>query len=85
MIGGAPDGLFSLPMQAWDAAEYFDPDSGDELTRLLQRLVRDSVRLGELTEAGRNEPKIEQLSIAGLIAAAIESSHEESSVSRLFL
>src|SRR6516225_3460083 len=38
-----------------------------------------------LTEAGRNEPKIEQLSIAGLIAAAIESIHEESSVSRLFL
>lgn len=38
-----------------------------------------------LTEAGRNEPKIEQLSIAGLIAAAIESIHEESSVSRLFV
>jgi ribose-phosphate pyrophosphokinase len=38
-----------------------------------------------LTEAGRKEPKIEQLSIAGLIAAAIESIHEESSVSRLFL
>jgi len=38
-----------------------------------------------LTEAGRKEAKIEQLSIAGLIAAAIESIHEESSVSRLFL
>jgi len=38
-----------------------------------------------LTEAARNEPKIEQLSIAGLIAAAIESIHEESSVSRLFV
>jgi ribose-phosphate pyrophosphokinase len=38
-----------------------------------------------LTEAGCKEPKIEQLSIAGLIAAAIESIHEESSVSRLFL
>src|SRR5271165_1389071 len=38
-----------------------------------------------LTEAGRKEPKIEQLSIAGLIAAAIQSIHEETSVSKLFL
>jgi ribose-phosphate pyrophosphokinase len=38
-----------------------------------------------LTEAARKEPKIQQLSIAGLIASAIESIHEESSVSRLFL
>ena len=38
-----------------------------------------------LTEAARKEPKIQQLSIAGLIAAAIQSIHEESSVSRLFL
>ena len=38
-----------------------------------------------LTEAGRNEPKIRQLSIAGLIASAIQSIHEETSVSRLFL
>ncbi len=38
-----------------------------------------------LSEAARKEPKIQQLSIAGLIASAIESIHEESSVSRLFL
>jgi len=38
-----------------------------------------------LTEVARKEPKIQQLSIAGLIAAAIQSIHEESSVSRLFL
>ena len=38
-----------------------------------------------LTETARDEPKIQQLSIAGLIAAAIQSIHEESSVSRLFL
>ena len=38
-----------------------------------------------LTEAARKEPKIQQLSIAGLIASAIQSIHEESSVSRLFL
>jgi len=38
-----------------------------------------------LSEAARKEPKIHQLSIAGLIASAIQSIHEESSVSRLFL
>ena len=38
-----------------------------------------------LTEAARKESKIHQLSIAGLIASAIQSIHEESSVSRLFL
>ena len=38
-----------------------------------------------LTEAGRNEPKIKVLSIAGLIGRTIQSIHEETSVSRLFL
>jgi ribose-phosphate pyrophosphokinase len=38
-----------------------------------------------LTEAGRNEPKIIVRSIAGLIGRAIQSIHEETSVSRLFL
>jgi ribose-phosphate pyrophosphokinase len=38
-----------------------------------------------LCEAARNEPKIKVLSIAGLIARAIQSIHEETSVSRLFL
>src|SRR5215469_762339 len=38
-----------------------------------------------LTEPARKEPKIHQLSIAGLIASAIQSIHEESSVSILFL
>ena len=37
-----------------------------------------------LTEAGRNEPKIKVLSIAGLIGRAIQSIHEETSVSKLF-
>ncbi len=36
-----------------------------------------------LTEAGRREPKIKVLSIAGLIARAIQSIHEETSVSTL--
>jgi len=38
-----------------------------------------------LTEAGRNEPKIKVLTIAGLLGRAIQSIHEETSVSRLFL
>src|SRR5438105_2217116 len=38
-----------------------------------------------LSECARNEPKIKVLSIAGLIARAIQSIHEETSVSSLFL
>jgi ribose-phosphate pyrophosphokinase len=38
-----------------------------------------------LEEAARKEPKIKVLSIAGLIGRAIQSIHEETSVSKLFL
>jgi ribose-phosphate pyrophosphokinase len=38
-----------------------------------------------LTEAARAEPKIKQLKIGGLVGRAIQSIHEETSVSRLFL
>ncbi|MGA9475059.1 MAG: ribose-phosphate pyrophosphokinase [Terriglobales bacterium] len=38
-----------------------------------------------LSEAARNLPKIKVLSIAGLIGRAIQSIHEETSVSRLFI
>ncbi len=38
-----------------------------------------------LTEAARQVPKIKVLSIAGLIGRAIQSIHEETSVSRLFV
>jgi len=37
-----------------------------------------------LSEAGEKEPKIKVLSIAGLIASAIQSIHEETSISKLF-
>jgi ribose-phosphate pyrophosphokinase len=37
-----------------------------------------------LSEAAQNEPKIKVLSIAGLIGRAIQSIHEETSVSKLF-
>ncbi len=38
-----------------------------------------------LSEAARNQPKIKVRSIAGLIARAIQSIHEETSVSKLFV
>jgi len=38
-----------------------------------------------VSEEAKNEPKIKVLSIAGLIARAIQSIHEETSVSTLFL
>jgi ribose-phosphate pyrophosphokinase len=38
-----------------------------------------------LSEEAKKEPKIRVLSIAGLIGRAIQSIHEETSVSKLFL
>src|SRR5713226_7945722 len=38
-----------------------------------------------LTESAKNEPKIKVLSIAGLIGRAIQSIHDETSVSKLFV
>jgi ribose-phosphate pyrophosphokinase len=49
---------------------------------LVEVVVTDTI---PLTEAGREEPKIIVRSIAGLIGRAIQSIHEETSVSRLFL
>ena len=49
---------------------------------LVECVVTDTI---PLTERGKAEPKIRQLSIAGLIGRAIQSIHEETSVSRLFL
>ena len=50
-------------------------------SRLEQVVVTNTI---PLTAAGRNEPKIKVLSIAGLLARAIQSIHEETSVSTLF-
>src|SRR5258706_1475211 len=50
-------------------------------SHLEQVLVTDTI---PLSEAGRREPKIKVLSIAGLIGRAIQSIHEETSVSTLF-
>ncbi|MBZ5647808.1 MAG: ribose-phosphate pyrophosphokinase [Acidobacteriia bacterium] len=50
-------------------------------SKLEQVIVTNTI---PLTELGRQEPKIRVLSIAGLIARAIQSIHEETSVSTLF-
>lgn len=50
-------------------------------SRLEEVVVTNTI---PLTSAGQAEPKIKVLSIAGLIARAIQSIHEETSVSTLF-
>ncbi|PYX87596.1 MAG: phosphoribosylpyrophosphate synthetase [Acidobacteria bacterium] len=60
--------------------------SGDAITRIAQSALERVVVTNTipLTNAGKNEPKIQVLSIAGLLARAIQSIHEETSVSTLF-
>lgn len=50
-------------------------------SRLEQVVVTNTI---PLTQAGKAEPKIKVLSIAGLLGRAIQSIHEETSVSTLF-
>jgi ribose-phosphate pyrophosphokinase len=50
-------------------------------SRLEQVVVTNTI---PLTQAGKDEPKIKVLSIAGLLGRAIQSIHEETSVSSLF-
>jgi len=50
-------------------------------SRIEQVIVTNTI---PLTEAGKNEKKIRVLSIAGLVARAIQSIHEETSISTLF-
>jgi ribose-phosphate pyrophosphokinase len=61
--------------------------SGEAIDRISKSGLKEVVVTNTipLSEAGRNEPKIHVLSIAGLIARAIQSIHEESSVSKLFM
>src|SRR5215471_14175645 len=60
--------------------------SGDAIARISKSHLEEVVVTNTipLTTAGKNEPKIKVLSIAGLIARAIQSIHEETSVSGLF-
>jgi len=60
--------------------------SGDAIARISKSSLEQVVVTNTipLTTAGKNEPKIQVLTIAGLIARAIQSIHEETSVSTLF-
>jgi ribose-phosphate pyrophosphokinase len=51
-------------------------------SQIAEVVVTNTIPLGD---AAKNEPKIKVLSIAGLIGRAIQSIHEETSVSKLFL
>jgi ribose-phosphate pyrophosphokinase len=61
--------------------------SGPAVENIAQSHIREVVVTNTipLSEAARNESKIKVLSIAGLIGRAIQSIHEETSVSKLFL
>jgi ribose-phosphate pyrophosphokinase len=61
--------------------------SGSAIERIQQSAIREVVLSNSipLTEEGRRCPKIRQLSVAPLLASAVQSIHEETSVSRLFL
>jgi ribose-phosphate pyrophosphokinase len=61
--------------------------SGPAVTNISGSHIREVVVTNTipLTDAARQEPKIKVLSIAGLIGRAIQSIHEETSVSKLFL
>jgi ribose-phosphate pyrophosphokinase len=60
--------------------------SGPALERISKSSLKELIITNTipLSEAGQKEPKIKVLSIAGLIARAIQSIHEETSVSKLF-
>ena len=60
--------------------------SGPALERIAKSRIEEVIVANTipLTEAGKSEPKIKVLSIAGLLATAIKSIHEETSVSSLF-
>jgi ribose-phosphate pyrophosphokinase len=61
--------------------------SGPAVENLSKSCIREVVVTNTipLTEEARKEPKIKVLTIAGLIGRAIQSIHEETSVSRLFI
>jgi ribose-phosphate pyrophosphokinase len=61
----------------------FSPPAVENISQspITQVVVTNTI---PLSEAAEREPKIKKLSIAGLIGRAIQSIHEETSVSRLF-
>jgi ribose-phosphate pyrophosphokinase len=61
--------------------------SGPAVENISQSPIRSVIVTNTipLSEAARHEPKIKELSIAGLVGRAIQSIHEETSVSKLFM
>src|SRR5256885_1556723 len=61
--------------------------SGPAIERISKSVIEQVVVTNTIpeSEAAKREPKIKVLSIAGLVARAIQSIHEETSVSSLFL
>jgi ribose-phosphate pyrophosphokinase len=61
--------------------------SGPAIENITKSMITEVVVTNTipLSEAARREPKIKVLTIAGLIGRAIQSIHEETSVSRLFM
>jgi ribose-phosphate pyrophosphokinase len=61
--------------------------SGPAIERISNSVIEQVVVTNTIpaSEAAKSEPKIKVLSIAGLVARAIQSIHEETSVSSLFL
>ncbi|MBI2681744.1 MAG: ribose-phosphate pyrophosphokinase [Acidobacteriales bacterium] len=61
--------------------------SGPAIERISNSVLEEVVVTNTIpvTEAAKREPKIKVLSVAGLVARAIQSIHEETSVSSLFL
>jgi ribose-phosphate pyrophosphokinase len=62
----------------------FSPPAVENISKssITQVVVTNTI---PLTEEAKHEPKIKVLTIAGLIGRAIQSIHEETSVSKLFL
>lgn len=61
--------------------------SGEAIENISHSVIKEVVVTNTipLTESAQREPKIKVLTIAGLIGRAIQSIHEETSVSRLFM
>jgi len=61
--------------------------SGPAVENLSKSCIKEVVVTNTipLTEEAKREPKIRVLTIAGLIGRAIQSIHEETSVSKLFI
>ncbi len=60
--------------------------SGEAIERIAKSRIEEVIVTNTvpLSEAAKNEPKIKVLTIAGLLGRAVESIHEETSVSSLF-